>query len=163
MKLFAPSFKLRLFVALLLFLFLKIALDVFRVQDYRGANAHVSFSPDGRYKALRLYIENGKEDAWGEFALRMGGYATYPLFVIADASSDEVLAFYHPPKNWRSSGFGGIWRCGRGRKDSCTGYSFPYSDEILIPPPWWKRVHAKLTVKLRGFESAQFKNITVHE
>lgn len=163
MKLFAPSFRLRLFVALLLFLFLKIALEVVRVQDYRGANAHVSFSPDGRYKALRLYIENGKEDAWGEFALRMGGYATYPLFVIADASSDEVLAFYYPPSFWVSDASGGIWVCGEREQGPCTAYHFPYSDEIPVPPPWWKRVHAKLSVKLRGLENAQFKNITVHE
>lgn len=163
MKLFSPSLKAKLLIGVLLFIFLKVALDVFKIQDYRGAEALISLSPDGRYKALRLYIEDEKENAWGEFVLRMSGYKTYPLFAIADASSDEVLGFYHPDSDWVSDASGGIWICGKSGKEPCTGYHFPYSDEIPLPPSWWRRTHAKLTVKLKGLESPQFKNITVYK
>lgn len=163
MKLTSPSFITKLLVGLVLFVILKIALDVSTVPNYRGANAYISLSPDGRYKALRLYVENERKGEWSEFALGMGGYATNPLFAIADASSGEILAFYHPPSNWRSNGFGGIWSCGESRKEDCTGYSFPYSDEISLPPSWWKRTHAKLAVKLKGLENPQFKKVTVYE
>lgn len=142
---------------------LQVTLDVLRVQDYREANAHISLSPDGRYKALRMYVVEAKQGAWAPTALGLSGYSSNPLFAIADASTGQIQAFYHPPEDWASDASGGTWECGKQNQGPCTSYFFPYFDEVPLPPPWWKQVHAKLVVKIKSLENPGFKKVTVYD
>lgn len=142
---------------------LKVSLDVLKVQDYRQASAHISLSPDGRYKALRMYVDEAKQSAWAQTALQIGGYSSNPLFAIADAASGEVLAFYHPPKIWFSDASGGSWECGKQDKSPCTVYYFPNFDGVPLPPPRWKQLQAQWTVKIKDLKNPEFSKVTVYE
>ncbi|MDH4396907.1 MAG: hypothetical protein QE278_14615 [Limnobacter sp.] len=155
--------KIRLLIALVLFLPLKAAFDVFKISNYKASNAYVSFSPDGKYKSIVMVLNDDFDDFWISFALGFGDYENDILFAIADASTGEMLAFYHPPNDWRSSGAGGHWTCEGEGKKTCISYRFPYFYEIPLPLTWWQRTHAKLTVKIKGLENPEFKKVTVYE
>lgn len=161
MKPTGTSLKIKLIVGIALFILLKIGFDVFRVPNYSGSDAYVTHSPDGKYKAMTLFMNENDRNFWESFALSFGDYNRSVLFAIADASSGEILAFYHPPRFWQSSGSGGHWTCEKEGTPSCKSFWFSNYDDIQMPPPWWKRIHAKLTVKLKGLENPQFKEVTI--
>lgn len=161
MNLARPSLKTKLIVVLFLFAILKIAWDVFRVPDYTASNVYAIQSPDGKYRAMTLFMNENDLNFWESFALSFGDYNRSVLFAIADAGSGEILAFYHPPRFWQSSGSGGHWTCEREGTASCKSFWFSNYDDIQMPPPWWKRAHAKLTVKLKGLENPPLKEVII--
>lgn len=161
MKRTALSLKGKVFISVILLVILKIAFDIFRVPNYTAGHAYINSSLDGKYKAMTLFLNQDLDHSWTYFSLSFGDYAADVLFAIADASSGEILAFYHPPDSWRSSGSGGHWTCEGETERTCTSFRFPYFDDISVPPSWWKQTHAKLTVKLLGLENPQFKKVTI--
>lgn len=151
----------KLISVVILFTLLKIGFDIYRVPNYSGSSAYINNSPDGKYKAMTLIMNENEQDFWVSFALSFGDCNRNVLFAIADTTTSEILAFYHPPEFWQSSGSGGHWTCEGEAKNPCTSFWFSYFADIPVPPSWWKRIHAKLAVKLKGLENPQFKKITV--
>lgn len=151
-------------IALIAFLPLKLAWDVSRIPDYRGGYLEVSYSSDGRYKGLEIIVaDNYQFSGWTHFAMTTGGYLPRMFYALADAKTNQILAYIPLDVDWMPTGRGATWHCGKTKKDSCTQVSIGFNAEAVLPPSAWQRLVAKLVVYFKDLENPQFKQVREFE
>jgi hypothetical protein len=126
----------------MIFAVLKMADAVWWIPDYRGGNAYVSCSPDGRYKALLVHTAENTADA-GSAQIIFERDHSVPVY---------IMRF---PRDWYFTGRFS-WSCSNNANDHCAEYTefrLSYEHPITLPPTLWQRLHAWLTVKIRRLDN----------
>ncbi|WP_157635090.1 hypothetical protein [Vibrio rhizosphaerae] len=127
----------------LMLLILKICFDVWMTPDYTGKNAYVSNSPDGRYKALIVPT------------------TSRTVFILQRLNDQQNLIITPLPSDWVVSLSDDNWTCDK--EKGCTKYRAGYQPEFPLPPSFWQRLHAWLTVTIKKSDTPQLNEINRDE
>lgn len=117
----------------------RMAFDVWRVPDYRGRTAYVSYAPDGRFKASVIPTESRT------------------VLLLQRQEDQRYLAVSVLPQNWVASLSDDNWTCTP--QHGCTAYRAGYQPGFVLPPSLWQQFHAWLTIHLRQLEPSHLKDV----
>ncbi|WP_409524481.1 hypothetical protein [Nitrincola sp. MINF-07-Sa-05] len=131
---------------------LKMAIEVARTPSYDSGEAYVSYSHDGKYRGGVVYIAKQHRTGWMS--------SSNTVYLLTDPSGKEIHAIFPMDKYWQA-GSGTIWRCGERRDEACTGVRDGFLFEAQLPVSYWQRLHAWLTVRLKGLQDAEFAEVIV--
>ena len=151
----------RLLIFIVLFFPIKMAFEVSRVPNYDGGKAYIDYSPDGKYRSAMVYTDPKNQTAWTDFARGISGHSHYLTYLISDPSGKTIYAMVPVDYYWVSSGRSTIWHCGDKDNKLCHGYLRSYGIEGTLPPSLWQRAHAWLTVRIKGFQGAEFGEVVI--
>ncbi len=127
-----------------LFIVFKMAFDVWWIPNYINGDAYVSYSPDGQYKMAHVYAPKSENNQ-------------VVSHILTSISSNDVLAIIPVPLSYIGN-FQNLWWCGEA-EDNCRAFTYYTGDDSLdinLDPSLWRRVHAWLTVKIKGLEEPNF-------
>ena len=129
----AKKWLIRCIVIIVATLTLKMAFEILRIPNYKNGTAYVSYSPDGQYEAVDVYTE------------------TILIRLIRRQNDGSVILIQRMPRDFIAK-IHTTWDCDDNQQN-CVRFSRSYDYETRLPPTFWQRLHAWLTVKLKGLEN----------
>ena len=137
----------RVSIAILSIAVLVMTVQVWNVPDYHGGKSYVSYSPSGEYRVDYIFPQHSHTD----------------LRIFTANSNGNVIAIVPTPSSFIGD-VNPLWVCNDDRSicyehDIQTSYGVPVS----LPPSWWRRLHAWLTIHIRHLEDPQLKVVEVSE
>ncbi len=122
-----------------------MAIQIWRVPDYRHGESYVSYSPDGRYRLDYIYPQSGRT-----------------VQVFSSLEDNDVIAIVPKPLGIEIDARTSIWLCGDDNSD-CYKHDIQTSDGVPVyfPPSLWRRLHAWLSIQFKDLENPQLKIVEI--
>ncbi len=130
----------RILISIPVLVVLTMALQVWGVPDYRDGESYVEYSPDGRYRLDRIYPKKGRN-----------------VRVFSTIKDKQVIAIVPLPLGYEGD-INTLWICTDDNSE-CYEHYIQTSNgyPVSLPPSWWRRIHAWLTIKFKDLEDPQLK------
>ncbi|MEZ6853086.1 hypothetical protein [Halodesulfovibrio aestuarii] len=120
-----------------------MGLKIAMTRDYRGGGSYVSYSPDGKYKMDRIYLNDSE----------------IMMLSLTDLEKQQVVLIDNIPIDWPH--IQEHWEYNK-KRTRCIYYNYGDEfDKLPLPPSIWDRLHAWLTIKLKDLENPKLKIVEI--
>lgn len=137
----------RILYTIVILIIVTMSFQIWSIPNYTDGKASVVYSEDGKYKGMTIYPNNIKE--W------------WTLAILVRVKDNEVIAIEPLTRDSEVIRVEGWFDCLREEYyNKYKGNCFSPADAmdiIKLPPSLWHRVHAWLTIKIRGLENPNLK------